>query len=109
MVPAGTATVPGVGGGGAGEVGGVGLPESTGGQGGVDGLTLPATAQQRGRDGNGWSPFSITAQLWLKLSSHAVENSAQFDVLPRKASLLARWQILKVPTVDLHLIGKQQK
>lgn len=49
------ATVPGVGGGGAGEVGSVGLPESTGGQGGVDGLTLPATAQQRGRDGNGWS------------------------------------------------------
>lgn len=38
------ATVPGIGGG-AGEVGGVGLPESTGGQARVDGLTLPATAQ----------------------------------------------------------------
>lgn len=49
-----TTTVPWEGGGGAGEVGGVGLPESAGGQGGVDGLTLPATAQQRGRDGNGW-------------------------------------------------------
>lgn len=44
------ATVPGVGGG-AGEVGGVGLPESTGGQARVDGLTLPATAQQRGDSG----------------------------------------------------------
>lgn len=48
------ATVPGVGGGGAGQVGGVGLPESAGGQGGVDGLALPATAQQMGRDGNRW-------------------------------------------------------
>lgn len=41
------ATVPGVGRG-AGEVGGVGLPESTGGQGRIDWLALPATAQQRG-------------------------------------------------------------
>lgn len=41
------ATVPGVGGG-AGEVGGVGLPESTGGQARIDWLALPATAQQRG-------------------------------------------------------------
>lgn len=41
------ATVPGVGGG-AGEVGGVGLPESTGRQGRIDWLALPATAQQRG-------------------------------------------------------------
>lgn len=39
--------IPGVGGG-AGEVRGVGLPESTGGQGRVDGLTLPAAAQWRG-------------------------------------------------------------
>lgn len=47
-------TVPGVGGG-AGEVGGVGLPESTGGQGRIDWLALPATAQQRGgENGNSW-------------------------------------------------------
>lgn len=41
------ATVPGVGGG-AGEVGRVGLPESTGGQGRIDWLALPTTAQHRG-------------------------------------------------------------
>lgn len=45
--PTEPATVPGVGGG-AGEVGGVGLPESTGGQARIDWLALPATAQQRG-------------------------------------------------------------
>lgn len=39
-------TVPGVGGG-AGEVGGVGLPESTGGQARIDCLALPATAEGR--------------------------------------------------------------
>lgn len=46
-VSAQPATVPGVGGG-AGEVGGVGLPESTGGQGRIDRLALPATGQRRG-------------------------------------------------------------
>ena len=42
------AAVPGVGRG-AGEIGGVGLPESTGGQGRIDWLALPATAQRRER------------------------------------------------------------
>ncbi len=53
------ATVPGVGGG-AGEVGGVGLPESTGGQARIDWLALPATAQQRGE----LEPFSSQVNVW---------------------------------------------
>lgn len=54
------ATVPGVGGG-AGEVGGVGLPESTGGQGRIDWLALPATAQQRGERRQQLVPCGFTA------------------------------------------------
>lgn len=51
-------TVPGVGRG-AGEIGGVGLPKSTGGQARIDRLALPATAQQRGETAAG-AAFSFT-------------------------------------------------
>lgn len=52
------ATVPGVGGG-TGEVGGVGLPESTRGQARIDWRALPATAQQRGET----APFSLQVKV----------------------------------------------
>lgn len=55
-------TVPGVGGG-AGEVGGVGLPESTGGQGRIDWLALPATAQRRGERRQQLVPCSLNVLL----------------------------------------------
>lgn len=68
LVPPSTATVPGVGGGGAGQVGGVGLPESTGGQGGVDGLTLPDHSTAEGERRQRCEPVSITAELLLELN-----------------------------------------
>lgn len=68
LVPPSIATVPGVGGGGAGQVGGVGLPESTGGQGGVDGLTLPDHSTAEGERRQRCEPVSITAELLLELN-----------------------------------------
>lgn len=50
--------IPGVGGG-AGEVGGVGLPESTGGQARIDWLALPATAQHRGETATSWCLLAL--------------------------------------------------
>lgn len=54
-----SATVPGVGRC-AGEIGGVGLPESTWGQGRIDRLALPATAQQR--EETGAEDFNLTGK-----------------------------------------------
>lgn len=74
-----TATVPGVGGGGAGEVGGVGLPESTGGQGGVDGLTLPDHSTAEGERRQRLEPFSITAERLLELNPPPPQNLQPFQ------------------------------